>query len=433
MKNNIRNQTLSFILVLIFIFCGHSISAQTTVPQPQGQVPAQTAVSSEAQELEFKRQELLKLISSISDPASLQKLFDFFLVQNEVLAHYVDTKSFIEVLDLGMIGMVEGLDPYSHLFIDEKAEALYKNFSEEANYVGVGMVLMEFHKNIFVVEVIEDSPALKAGIEPGDSILKVDGKSVYGLQTSEVRDMVIGKDGTSVSIEIRSARLQKLKTMNIVRQQVVIKSVIYKELGKDIVYVKIRSFLPEDEVVDRFREVLDRTAGRKLIIDLRGNGGGSLRAVNQMVGFLVGPDNLLITSRGRDSTVSIMTPGDINFPPSPSKIAVLTNNFSASASEIMAGTLKYYKKATIVGTRTYGKATVQNYLGLDKPLHMIGGSRLIMGITIERYFLPDGTNITGSGVQPDIEIEQPDDFKQFQFLTKKDAQFQAALKFLKSK
>ena len=103
------------------------------------------------------------------------------------------------------------------------------------------------------------------------------------------------------------------------------------------------------------------------------------------------------------------------------------------ALPILAGALKHYKVATDIGVRTFGKAMIQDYLGLDMPEHAIGGSRLIMGITTGRYRLPDGTDITGNGVQPDIEVEQPDDFQPFQYMTKKDAQLQAALKFLKKK
>jgi carboxyl-terminal processing protease len=164
---------------------------------------------------------------------------------------------------------------------------------------------------------------------------------------------------------------------------------------------------------------------------LRDNGGGSLDAVNKMVGFLVGPGKVLVSTKGRSDSSELLTPTDVDTTTIkyPKKIILLINNNSASASEIMAGNLKYYKVATLVGIRTFGKATAQNYLGLDSPILL--ESRLIIGITIARFYLPDGTNITGEGIQPDIDIEQPENFKRFDYLTGKDAQFQEALKILK--
>jgi len=436
MKISIRMRTLSFLFAFIFIFYGQFAFSQTQDTQTQEQVFTQAPISPEAAELEWKKQRLLEFIYSINDLEDIRKLHDLVTVQQEVLAHFIDQKTFAEVLDQAMIGMVEGLDPYSHLFIDEQAEALYKDSSEEDNYFGVGMRIMSLHKNTYVTEVFDNSPAAKAGIQAGDAILKVDGKSIYGLNTFEVSSLGKGKVGTSVSVEIKNPRLQKPKVLSIVRQQVIVESVVYRDkgLGKNVAYIKIRSFLPDKEVIVRFREALNKATGKKLIIDLRGNSGGSLNAVNRMVGFLIGPDKILISVKKRDQELPVMTPPlDSNSPKLPSRIVVLVNNFSASASEVMAGTLKHYKVAETIGVRTYGKATVQDYMGLDMPQHVVLDSRLIMGITTGRYKLPDGADITGNGVQPGIEIEQADDFQPFQYMTKKDAQLQAALKFLKKK
>ena len=432
MRNNLKGRTLSMILAFLLVLSSQTALSQTIVIQSQEQVaPVEAPVDPQANELNQKKLALLKMIASVDNLETMKKLYNFFTVHFEITAHYVDEKSFGEILDLGMVGMVEGLDLYSHLFIDKAAEAFYKDFTEEENYAGAGMTIMSYHKNSFVVEVFDNSPAAKAGIQPGDSILKIDGKDIYGLDTTENNQLKKGKEGTLVTIEITGPRLQKPKTVTLVRQRVVAESVLYKELGRGIAYVKIRSFMPDKEVVARFKEVLGKAANKKLIIDLRNNGGGSLDAVNRMVGFLAGPNTILISIKGREAEQFVMTPESVDPRQPPSKIVVLINNYSASASEIMAGDLKHYKLATLVGVRTYGKATVQNYLGLDLPQHQLEGSHLIMGITVARYYLPDGTNITGNGVEPDVEIEQPDDFKPYEYLTKRDLQFQEALKLLK--
>src|SRR3989344_2413622 len=139
MKISIRMRTLSFLFAFIFIFYGQFAFSQTQDTQTQEQVFTQAPISPEAAELEWKKQRLLEFIYSINDLEDIRKLHDLVTVQQEVLAHFIDQKTFAEVLDQAMIGMVEGLDPYSHLFIDEQAEALYKDSSEEDNYFGVGM------------------------------------------------------------------------------------------------------------------------------------------------------------------------------------------------------------------------------------------------------------------------------------------------------
>ncbi|MBI2065110.1 MAG: PDZ domain-containing protein [Candidatus Yanofskybacteria bacterium] len=434
MKNIARVWILSF--AFVFIFSSQLVFSQTPASPPQEQSSVHSAGPVPI-DPEQRRQEILRFINSIKDPEVIQKLFNFFVVHREVLDHFVDPKTPAEVLDQAMIGMVEGLDPYSHLFIGEKAEALYKDFTGENDYAGVGMTIMNLRKNVFITEVFDNSPAAKAGVQAGDSLLRVcvkesDCKNVYGLDSLEIASLIKGKEGTPVILEIRSPRLQKPKKFTIIRRRVVVESVTYREIVGNIAYIKVRAFLPDEEVVSRFKGALNKAADRKLIIDLRDNGGGSLQAVNRMVGFLIGPNKLLMSIRGRSRTIPVMTPKGTRykFP----KIVVLVNNFSASASEIMAGSLKHYKTATIMGVRTFGKATVQTYLSLDTSSeNLVYGSRLIMGITTERYFLPDGTSITDIGVQPNIEVEQSDDFQLFQGMTRRDTQFWAALTLLKKK
>lgn len=420
---------INLFLLFLITFSSYPCYSQTSVvmtPVEQGQ--EKPLSDKEKIEIEIKRRQLLGRILATSDPETIKKLADFFLVHDVTKSHFVYAKTSSSLLDLAMIGMVGGLDPYSNLFIGENAELAGKSLSGEENLVGIGVQIGNDYKSTVVMEVYEGSPAAKAGLQPGDILLKVNGENVFGMSTAKIASLVRGSEGTPVVVEIKAARFQKPKSITIVRETVVIQSLDYKELNKGLVYIKIKSF--RSETVDRFLEALQRSCDKKVVMDLRNNGGGSLDAVNRMVGFLIGSGKVLISKKGRSDSSELLTPPESDILTChPSKIVLLVNNNSASASEIMAGDLKYYGVATLVGVRTLGKATVQNYLPLDGK--SLRESRLILGITIAKYYLPDGTSITDTGVQPEVEVDQPRYFKNFEYLTKKDAQFQRALKILK--
>lgn len=428
MNKKVRIWTDLFFALIITFSCQVSY-AQTIVLTPVGQEQVQQLSDQQKLELETKRRQLLSRILSINDPETLKKLHDLFLVHDMARAHFVDSKTSPDLLDLAMTGMIGGLDPYSNLFIDSDAEMVTRNLSGENNFIGIGMSIENFYKTVVITEVFDGFPAARAGIEQGDILLKVNGESVFGMSVAKIASLIRGPEGTSVVLEIRAARFQKSRPINVVRQRVVVESVSYKNLKNNLAYIKVRSFRPE--TVERFSDALKKSSNKKgIIIDLRDNGGGSLDAVNQMVSLLVGPNKVLVSMKGRSTSSEVLTPAGANrLVGYSTKIVLLINNNSASASEIMAGNLKHYKVATLVGVRTFGKATAQNYLGLDNP--NILESRLIVGITTARFYLPDGTNITGEGVQPDMEVEQPENFKRFQYLTRRDTQFQRALQLLR--
>lgn len=428
----------SLFFVFIFLFFCQAGYSQTASPVPENQ--GQSKLSEEEREdLGHRRMLVINRILSVDDPETVKKLYDFFVVHDFIKSEYVDEKNSADLLRLSMIGMVDGLDPYSNLFVDEDAESINKRLGGEENFSGIGLTIMKFSGEVVITEVFENSPAAAAGLQPGDVISKVNSESVFSMSVEKVAGLIKGEEGTLVVLEIKSARFQKPRSVNVLRRRVTVKSVSHKDFG-NIRYIKIKSFLPETS--GEFLEILAGSLNKKgLIIDLRNNGGGALATVNEMVGFFVGPNKTLITEKGRivNQEVVTITPDVVTFMGAFTgatdaklpKIVMLVNNFSASASEIMAGNLKHYKIATLVGVRTFGKATVQNYVSLDG--QQLADSRLIIGLTVARYYLPDGSDITGNGIQPDMEVELPEDFKQFEYLTKRDFQFQEALKILKKK
>ena len=295
-----------------------------------------------------------------------------------------------------------------------------------------------------MVEAFEGFPAHEAGIEPGDMIKTVNGKDVYGMNPDIVRSLIVGPTGTTVSVEIDSPRLSKPTTVELTRRDIKVASVVAKELDDKTMYIKVRAFKePEETAAEFFDALVGASRGDRLIIDLRNNGGGAVNTVVDMVGDFIGPDKVVMIEKKRDGRAHPYKTENTGTTPVayPKKVVILVNNDSASASEIMAGSLQYYGVATIIGVRTFGKARVQQYLDLEKSDHVMDeNTRLLMGITTGRYFLPGGEDgkgdkigkdITNVGVEPDIEVEQPDGFRGYEYGTLRDAQLQAAIEFLK--
>ena len=374
-----------------------------------------------------KKQEVQKFLDA--HPELVSKFYDLISVLDRVEDFYVDEKSKEELINLALKGMVSGLDPYSNLLIDKEASDAAGSFGAEDKYVGVGMSIMKLGRDFVITSVFKNSPAQKAGLEPGDIILKVNNKDVSSMSSLEVRNLIRGKADTAVAIEIRSKRLQKPKTYTLVRQSVVFASVDATEFG-EYGYVKINQFV--EETPDRLKKALKQFQGKKgLILDLRDNPGGLVNSVNEITGLFVGSDKLTITMKGRGAYLSHEVRTGVQKEIYPTKVVILVNNFSASASEILAGTLQYHQVAKVIGVRTFGKAVGQSVWGMASD--DAGNVRLLLSLTTFRYYLPDGRSISDTGVVPDIEVEQPEGFRIYEYGTKKDLQLQKALEFLHKK
>lgn len=376
-----------------------------------------------------KKQEVYKFLEAY--PELVSKFHDLIFVLKQLENFYVDEKTKEELMNLAIKGMVSGLDPYSDLLIDKEVDDALKSLGVENKYVGVGVSIMKFGRDCVVVSVFKNSPAQKAGLEPGDVILRVNSQNVSGLNSLEVANLIGGEANTAVEIEVRSKRFQKPRTFRLIRVNIVYSSVDTTDLG-DYGYVKINRFV--EETPARVREVLKQFQSRKgLIVDLRDNPGGNLNAVNEIVGLFVGSDRITIFTKERDNQYGQYgeTRTRIEQEKYPPKIVILVNNFSASASEILAGALQYYRVAKVVGVRTFGKAVGQSVGSIDSD--DAGNIRLLLSLTTFRYFLPDGRSISETGVVPDVEVEQPEGFRIYEYGTKKDRQLQEAIKFLKRK
>lgn len=341
--------------------------------------------------------------------------------RSELERKYIGEINDEDLIEGAIKGYVAGLgDPYTVYYTKEEMDDIMQETN--GNYVGIGIYMtLDTEKNaILVLSPIENSPAEEAGLMPGDIITKVDGVSYTGDQLDEASNKIKGKEGTKVTLEI--LRGEETKTFEIERRTVLISHITTKVLENNIGYIAISDF--EGGCADEFREKyleLEKQGITKLIIDIRDNGGGIVDEALEIAEMITdkGSTLLITTDKNEKEDVTKSTSDPIiNVP-----IVLLTNEYSASASEILAAALKENGKATLVGTTTYGKGIIQE-------LHQLSdGSGL--KITTNEYFTPNHNAIHEIGIEPDIEVELSDEAKaQLELPEEDDTQLQKAIEVL---
>lgn len=282
-------------------------------------------------------------------------------------------------------------DPYSKYM--NKEEYSEQNTSIASKIVGIGVNIASVSGKITIISVIDGSPAQSGGLQSNDIIMNVDGKDVSGMSISEVANFVRGKENSSVEITI--LRNNERLTKKLTRKEIKIKTV-KSDVDKNIGYIQISTFVSASTPND-FLEALEKTNNAKgLIIDLRGNTGGLLpNAVFIANLFLPEGDNI-VSIVGRDGYKFDINAQDLHFRVD-KPLVILVDGASASASEILSGALKDYKKALLLGTTTYGKGMVQKVIPLPNETGL--------NLTIAKYLTPKGTDINKKGIEPDYRVE----------------------------
>lgn len=308
-------------------------------------------------------------------------------------------------------------DPYTVYYTEEETKELFESVSGE--FFGIGALLSKDTDTgtVTISQVYEDSPAEKAGLQAEDILIQVDDRVIAGESLDEIVTWTKGDQGTEVTIHVLREGEEIVQT--VVRDTVQTQTVDYEMKDGQIGYIYIREF--DDVTAEQFEEALAALEGQGmegLVIDIRGNPGGNLDTVVTMLQMIL-PEGDIVTIQGRDSKDrEKYTCDGKNVFDKP--LAVLVNQYSASASEIFSGAIQDHGIGTIVGTTTYGKGVVQDILNL--------GDGTSMKLTTGEYFLPSGRSINKQGVTPDVEIE----FEYHEETPEYDNQLEKALELVRN-
>jgi len=335
---------------------------------------------------------------NIATPLPLNELRTFSEVFATIKSHYVEAVDDKGLLENAIRGMLSGLDPHSAYLDKQDYEDLKVGTSGEFGGLGIEVGMEDGF--VKVIAPIDDTPAQRAGIEAGDLVIRLDDTPVKGLTLKDAVDIMRGKPGTRIVLTVIREGSNKPLKIEIVRDIIKVTSVKSNLMNEHYAYVRITQF--QTNTAENMEEAIDnlkkesKDSLRGLVLDLRNNPGGLLGAsVSVADDFLENGRIVYTEGRAEDSEISFnATPGDIiNGLP----IVVLINVGSASASEIVSGALQDHKRAILMGTRSFGKGSVQSVMPLKD------GNAL--KLTTARYYTPSGRSIQAEGIVPDILLE----------------------------
>ncbi|HEY3426612.1 MAG TPA: S41 family peptidase [Negativicutes bacterium] len=346
------------------------------------------------------------------DDADLAAALKFFRVLELTKSKHIGEATNNELFTGAIKGTLNALnDPYS-IYMDGK---LYQEWmlDTKGSFAGVGIILGSKDKLLTVVAPIEGTPGDKAGIISGDQIFKINGQDTKDMVLDEAVNMIRGSEGSQVTLTINRPG-QELQDYTITRTTIPIKTVGGKLLDNGIGYIRITMFNEHtgNDFAEKFKE-LEKQGLRAIILDLRNNPGGLVDESVKVAGYLV-PKGPVVSVVAKDGSRE-MYYSRLEAPKYP--LAVLVNGGSASASEIVAGAVQDTGAGTLIGTKTFGKGSVQTVVRLDN----VSAIKL----TFAKYFTPKDRSINGIGIEPDIKIEMPD-FKE----NGRDLQMEKAVEML---
>lgn len=331
-----------------------------------------------------------------ADQVSMDDVRNFAHVYQIIRQAYVEKVDSKTLMGDAIKGMLAGLDPHSAYLDKEGLQEL--NEDTTGQYGGLGIEVMEDNGLLKIVSPIDDTPASRAGIKPGDVITAINGKVITPDNIDSMFDALRGNPGSKITLGILHEKAEQPVSMTLTRERISMTSVKVRELEPGYVYIRVSQFQDDtaSDLEKKLGALVQKNGAQKgAILDLRSNPGGLLTAaVSVSDDFL--DTGTIVTTRGRlpDSNLTFTAhPGDLlNGAP----MVLLADNGTASAAEIVAGALKDNHRALIVGRRTFGKGVVQTVLPLD--------SEHAVKLTTARYYTPNGTSIQAEGIKPDIAL-----------------------------
>jgi carboxyl-terminal processing protease len=348
-------------------------------------------------------------------PFSASDLWLIKQARTIVETYHVEGNEDISEKDL-LYGAIHGMvkawnDPYTRFVDPDELEE--EEIEMEGEYGGLGIYISQRDGRTIIVSPIEGTPADHVGLKPGDEIVKIEEEVILGWDQNDVVDQLRGEPGTEVTIWVRREGENQLLEFDIRREQIQIHTVRHEMIG-DTGYLRITQFnqKTKGEFLEAIRDIESKDA-RDLVLDLRNNPGGLLNVCVEIADMFL-DRGVIVSTRGRfdrANEVLYATPGKATELP----MAVLVNEGSASASEILAGALKDHEKAVLVGKKTFGKGSVQTLFNLPDSSGIF--------VTIAKYYTPSGKVIDKVGLEPDIEVEG-----EFGKERDEDEQLQRALK-----
>ncbi len=357
----------------------------------------------------------------------------FATLFKEVNAYYVDDINPKKLIENGIVGMLDQLDPYTDYIPEEDLEAF--SILTTGQYAGVGALIGIVNKKIVITNPYVGFPAERAGLRVGDELISVDGKNVEGKSTSVTSSLLKGKPKTEVEVEVKRAGQKENLKFKLVREKIKVSNITYSGMvDSETGYIKLDEFTPgAGKEVEEALDNLKNQGAKKLILDLRDNPGGSLYEAINIVNVFIPKGKEVVSTKGKvpewnKTYTTLNNPHDIEIP-----IAVLTSGGSASASEIVAGSLQDYDRAILVGQKTFGKGLVQTtrqlaynaQLKVTTAKYYIPSGRCIQALDYE-HRKSDGTVnkfpdslkrefktaigrkvFDGAGLDPDVEVSAP--------------------------
>jgi carboxyl-terminal processing protease len=331
-------------------------------------------------------------------PLPLDEMRTFTEVFGKIKSDYVEPTEDSSLLENAIRGMLTGLDPHSSYLDAEAYRELQVGTTGEFGGLGIEVGMEDGF--VKVISPIDDTPAQRAGVKAGDLIIRIDETPVKGLSLNEAVKLMRGKPGTDIVLQIMREGMEKPLKITVTRAIIKVNSVKTESLDKGFGYLRITQFQANtgEDMVQALSKLKKENEGglKGMILDLRNNPGGVLNAAVAVSDAFL-EDGLIVYTEGRiaDSQMQFKaTPNDIL---KGAPIIVLVNGGSASASEIVAGALQDHKRAIIMGSKTFGKGSVQTILPMQN------GAAL--KLTTARYFTPSGRSIQAEGINPDIALE----------------------------